>query len=242
MKKVLFMLIALAVFSSTAFAAELKIDSVSVTEKAVTVNYNTSDISENDYVTILTYKVESLTDDANKNNIKYIDQLIKGESSSVNFSLTDTPKGTYQIKMGGTDVENPDLISVTIDDKMEGALKFAKNSLEIFKGSLTQDEFFVTHENKPFILKPSDNFIAAYSTAPLLEGYTVKEYGIRLNSENYSAKVSLNSANKYAMLFKGEGITSEFTYTAMPYVIYEKAGEEPITVYGMSKINTIEAE
>lgn len=241
MKKIICILAALLIIASSAYAGEITIETVSITDNAVVVSYNTSDMAEEDYVTVLTYMAESADAEPDESNIKYIDQITKSGNTSVQFNLSDTPSGTYQIKMGGTNVQAPDSVSVTVDEKMSGTLNYMNNPLSLFTGPVTGGEFFMSHENKPVILKPEEKVIAAFSTVPTLYGYTVKEYGIRINTENYSAKVNLTSDSKYAMLFKGAGITADMNITAMPYVVYEKDGAEDITYYGSTTISGLTA-
>lgn len=237
MKRIFSLMLALALFSTVAYANTIEIDTVNVSEKSITVNFNTDGLSEEDQVTVLTYKADSADAEATESNIKYIDQISKASNSSLTFNLLDTPAGTYQIKMGGTDINTPDSISITVESNMGSDVNFMKNEATIFSNPVNAPYVVKDQFSSFYVVKPEINYIAAAASVPALDGYTVKEYGIRLNSNNYAASVALTTESKFGILFTDADDEIDVTYT--PYVIYEKAGETPVTFYGTTKTQKI---
>lgn len=235
MKKIISMIMVLALLVSfPSFAANtVTIDSINVNSAAITVNYNTTGLSETDQVTLITYLADSASVTPDENNIKYIDQITKGSNSSMTFNLLEAPKGTYQVKMGGTDVTTPGAIAITVDDKMASNINFMNNPVDLYTVSNLENNQFVKSDNGGiFVLKPSSNYIAASAKAPDLNGYTIKGYGIRINAVDYSANIDLSSEKSFGILLHGDKIIKDMDITAVPYVIYEKDGADPITFYG----------
>jgi len=236
MKKIISFVLLFMMVCSIAYANTVEIDTVNVTDTAITVNFNTEGLSDGDQLTVLTYQADSADVAPTENNIKYIDQISKSTASSLSFSLADTPSGTYQIKMGGTDVASPDALSVTIDEKMSGSLNFMKNEASVFAQVLAKPQVITNDKGSFYVVKPENNYIAASASVPELEGYTIKGYGIRLNAENYAANVDLTTDKKYGILFTGAEDGKVVSVT--PYVTYEKDGET-ITYYGTTKSQTV---
>ena len=229
------------VFSASA-ANSISISSVNVTDSAVTVNYNTSGLSENDQVTVITYKAENASVIPDENNIKYINQLDNSTNTSLNFTFNETPAGTYQVKMGGTDIDTPDSIAITIVENSEGTVNYHNNKIDFFSATPTGFEIINPNTDKAYILKPTSNYFATFASVPSLEGYTVKSCGIIYNGDSYSAKIDLQNDSKFGILFKGAPVIDGLKVTAYPYVTYEKAGSPDITYYGSTTINTLSFE
>lgn len=235
MKKIILLSLILSIiFVWPCFCANsLTIDSLNINGNSITVNYNTTGLSETDQVTLITYFADSPSVIPDDNNIKYIDQITKGSASSLNFNLEEIPEGKYQVKMGGTDIAAPDVLSIIIDDKMAENKNFMKNSADIYTVSGLEKNLFVKSDNGGiFVLKPSNNYIAASAKVPALNGYEIKEYGIRINSVDYSAKVALSSEKTFGILLHGDKITTDMEITAVPYVVYEKENSVPVVFYG----------
>lgn len=219
------------------------INSINIDSTAVTINYNTSGLSETDQVTLITYLADNAEVAPTENNIKYIDQFTKADNTSFAFSFKDAPVGTYQVKMGGTDINTPDAISITIDEAMPDKVNFMKNAIDLYTVSHLEKNDFVLSDNKGiFVMKPGNNYIAASAKAPILDGYTIKGYGIRLNSNDYSANVDLSATNTFGVLFHGATITDGLKINALPYVTYAKEGAEDITFYGTAYVDTLSFE
>jgi hypothetical protein len=246
MKKVLCAIIAVSLVLGAALAVHadnsVTVDTVKVNGANVEVGFNTSGLNADDQVTILTLQDTNPAAAATSSNIKYIDQIDKGTNSSISFALASAASGTYQIKMGGTDVATPSIMSITVDSGMSGDTYFAPNTLNLFAQKLTAADSKTDENGDLFILNANENYIAAYATAPARDGWTVKDYGVRLNGTDYEAKVSLTGTAAYGVLFHGSSITNNANVLIFPYVTYEKAGESDITYYGTTTIGTVTVE
>ncbi len=221
-----------------ASAKTVTIDSVNVTNSSVIVNYNAESLADGEQVTVLTYKADSADDEPTETNIKFIDQITKSSNTSLNFNFNETPNGTYQIKMGGTDVETPDVISITINDKVSGGMNFINNSFNLFSKKIETPESVVDFAGKTVILRPENNYVAAYSDLPSLKGYEIDSYGIILNGKEYTANITTTNLNNFGVLFHGSGIKDEFSVVAYPYITYKKDGNT-ITYYGTTIVDTL---
>ena len=128
MKKILFLILAITVLASVYVSAanSIEIENVTVNGAEMVVNFNTSGLEAADQVTLLTYASAKADDDATEENIVYIDQIDKAENTSISFNLKEAASGTYQVKMGGTDVSAPDVLSITVDPDMSGDVRFDK--------------------------------------------------------------------------------------------------------------------
>jgi len=243
MKKVLCAIIAVSLVLGAALAVHadntVTVNTVKVNGSSVEVGFNTSGLASDDQVTILTLLDEDPAAAATSSNIKYIDQIDKENNDSISFSLASAALGTYQVKMGGTDVATPSVMSITVDSGMSGDTYFANNALNLFAQKLTAPDSKIDENGDLFILKPNQNYIAAYATAPAKDGWTVKDYGVRLGGTNYQAKVSLSGAASYGVLFHGASIANNAKVLIFPYVTYEKSGESDITYYGTTTIGTV---
>ena len=233
---VLFLVVLMAIIPAS--AKTVTIDSVNVTNTAVTVNYNADSLTDGAQVTILTYKADSSDAEPTEANIKYIDQITKSSNTSLNFNFNDTPNGTYQIKMGGTDVESPDVISITITDKASTGMNFLNNSFKMFSKKFKSPDSIIDQNGKLVILKPENNYIAAFSDVPNLDGYEIDSYGIILNGNEYTANITTTNTNNFGVLFHGNGIKDEFSVVAYPYITYKKDGNT-VTFYGTTIVDTL---
>lgn len=222
-----------------ASANSVTIDSVNVSSSAVTINYKTDSLQEGDQVTVLTYAANSADVAPTEQNIKYIDQITKSSDTSLTFNFNETPSGTYQIKMGGTDVATPDVISITVDEKTtDGGLNFINNNFNLFSKKISKPESIIDYTGKTVILKPENNYIAAYADIPSLDGYVIDSYGIILNGTEYTANITTTNVNNYGVLFRGAGITDEYSVVAYPYIVY-KNGDDTITYFGTTIVDSL---
>lgn len=217
-------------------ANTVEIETITVNGAGMTVNFNTSGLEAADQVTLLTYQADSANAEATEANIKYIDQIDKAENTSISFNLAAAASGNYQVKMGGTDVAAPSVMSITVDNNMSGVVNFMANDVNVLSGKVVAPTKVVDQKGNLFILKPETKYIATYANAPAKSGYTVKAYGVRLNGKDYSASVELED-EKYAVLFQGAGIKAGAGITAVPYVTYTD-GTNDITYFGTSNIST----
>ncbi len=243
MKKILFLIIiaiiaVLPVFSVSA-ANSVTIDSVSVNESAVTINYNTEGLETGEQVTVLTYQAESADVAPDENNIKYINQIDKSDSKALDFSFNEVPSGTYQIKMGGTEVASPDSIAITITENTSGIVNYHNNKIKFFSNAPDAPELIKGENGKTVILKPTNNYFATFASIPSLEGYTVKSCGIIYNGKTFTAKIDLQKETQYGIIFQGAPVADGLKVTAYPYVTYGKEGEADITYYGSTIVNTL---
>ena len=72
------------------------------------------------------------------------------------------------------------------------------------------------------------------------EGYTVTEYGVRINGANKSAKVELTNQKAFGMLFYGTAIVNGAAVTVLPYVTYKNnTTNETVTYFGDTAKATI---
>lgn len=242
MKKIIVMLLCAILLFSIPYAAfaenTVAIKSVTVSADTVTVNFDTEGLTEEDSVTVLTYKSDKITDEPTEANIKYIDQITKESKTSISFSLNEAASGVYQIKMGGTDVAANAAVSVSVEEGMSDTIHYMNNSLSVFSKPVGSFGAMTRENNQIYILKPSVNYIAAYSSVPSLDGYTVKEYGIRINGNDYEAKVALKADDsRFGILFSD--VPDEITVTAYPYIVYENSDGAAITYYGTAYVDTI---
>jgi len=239
-KKLLFLILAISVLASVYVSAanSIEIENVTVNGAEMVVNFNTSGLEAADQVTLLTYASPKADDDATEENIVYIDQIDKAENTSISFNLKEAASGTYQVKMGGTDVSAPDVLSITVDPDMSGDVRFAKLPLTVFAETASANQYVKNQSGSFSVIEKGVNYLAAYASVPSLEGYTVKEYGIRLNGSEYQAKIELTDS-KYAMIFKGAGFTANKDVVAFPYVTYAKEGAEDITCFGNTFADTL---
>lgn len=222
-------------------ANTVEIEEITVNGAGMVVNFNTSGLEAADQVTLLTYQADSADAEATEGNIKYIDQIDKAENTSISFNLAAAASGNYQVKMGGTDVSAPSVMSITVDKDMSGVINFMPNDVSVYSAVVTPDK--VTDEKgNIFILKPSGNHILTAATAPAKDGYTVKAYGVRLNGKDYQANVDLTGNSNYGVLFHGAGVKAEMGITAVPYVVYADAAGAEITYFGNSNISVMAAE
>ena len=244
MKKVLSLALAACVTLTAGFSAmaanTVEIETITVNGAAMTVNFNTAGLEAADQVTLLTYQADSSAAEATESNIKYIDQIDKAENTSISFNLASAASGNYQVKMGGTDVATPSVMSITVDENMTGAVNFMPNEVDVLSGKVVTPSKVTDQKGNIFILKPDLNYIATYAKAPAKEGYTVKAYGVRLNGKDYSASVELKD-EKYAVLFQGAGVKADMGVTAVPYVVYTD-GTNDITYFGTSNISVFSAK
>lgn len=240
MKRIITLILAFVVLTAvTAGAANsLEIKEITVDGSNMKVSFETSGLDAEDQITLLTYSASSADEEATESNIVYIDQIDKAENTSISFNLKESAAGTYQVKMGGTDIAAPGILSITVDAGMNGKACFMPNTVKIFPGTAEENQYIRNEKGSFTVIEKNTNYIAAYASAPALSGYTVKEYGIRLNGKDYSAKVELNS-DGYGMIFKGNGIGVNKDVVAFPYVIYEKDGAEDITYFGNTFADTL---
>ncbi len=229
----------LTVFSASANSISIK--SVNVTESKVTINYNTEGLETGEQVTVITYQADSADAEPTEDNIKYINQIDKSYSTALDFSFNEVPSGTYQIKMGGTEVEAPDSIAITIIENASGAVNYHNNKISFFANAPTAPELINGPDGKKVILKPV-NYFATFASIPSMDGYTVKACGIIYNGDSFSATVDLQTQEQFGIIFQGAKVTTELKVTAYPYVTYEKQGAEEITYYGSTIVNTLSFE
>ena len=131
MKKIICLLLVLSCLSVSAFAADsITVGEVKEEDKAVTVNFTVTNLQADDEVTILVYKKEideeKSTEDAkvykepDETNIKYINQVTP-QNNVISFNLlTDTADGLYEVRMGGTGIENASAGTFTISSIIYG--------------------------------------------------------------------------------------------------------------------------
>ena len=192
----------------------ITVDQIAVDGSDLTVDFTTN-LTGDDQVTLLTYKADSAEAEATAENIKYIDQIDKESNTSISYALNETPNGTYQVKMGGTEINTPAVMAITIDNNMSGVNYFDGHAINLFKDALTVPDKVTDENGKLQILKNDKRYVAAYATAPEKEGYTVTEYGVRINGANKSA------------------IVNGAAVTVLPYVTYKNnTTNETVTYYG----------
>ncbi len=241
MKKIVLLLTVAFILSNccTVFAENtVDIKSVTLCGEAVTVNFDTSGLAADDSLTVITYKADNNSDAPDETNIKYIDQLTKDAKTDISFKLNEMPSGVYQIKMGGTDVNTNASISISVEEGMKETINYINNKLSVFSKPLGSFDILKEENDKIYILKPTVNYIAAYSTVPSLDGYTIKERGIRMNGIDYTAKVAFNETDtRYGVLFTN--VSDEISITAYPYIVYENAEGETITYYGAAYVDKV---
>ena len=210
----------------------IAVDQIAVDGSDLTVDFTTN-LTGDDQVTLLTYKADSAEAEATAENIKYIDQIDKENTTSIEYALNETPNGTYQVKMGGTEINTPAVMAITIDNNMSEVNYFDGHAINLFKDALTVPDKVTDETGKLLVLKNDKRYVAAYATAPEKEGYTVTEYGVRINGANKSAKVNLTNQKAFGMLFYGTAIVNGAAVTVLPYVIYKNdTTNETITYYG----------
>ena len=230
----IFTAIILISISLTAFADAntITVEKITVNGTQLTVDFATTMTGE-DQVTLLTYKADSAATEATASNIKYIDQIDKESNTSITYVLNETPNGTYQVKMGGTEISAPSVMAITIDNNMSGVNYFDGHAISLFKDALTVPDKVTDETGKLMVLKNDKRYVAAYAIAPEKEGYTVTEYGVRINGANKSAKVELTNQKAFGMLFYGTAIVNGAAVTVLPYVTYKNnTTNETITYFG----------
>ena len=238
------MLIASLPIAVLADANTITVDKIAVNGSTVTVDFTTN-LTEDDQVTLITYEADDSSVAPSSGTIRYIDQIEKGSATSVQFPFATTPNGTYQVKMGGTDINTPSVMMITVDGNMSGTNYFDGHAINVFSDAITAPASVTDQNNDLLILKPDRRYVAAYSTAPAKEGWTVTDCGIRINSVNKekSAQISLNGASGYGMLFYGSGIAAGQGVVILPYVTYTNNTDSSIveTYYGNTFKTTLTA-
>ena len=210
----------------------IAVDKITVNGSNLTVDFTTN-LASDDQVTLITYKADSASAEATSSNIKYINQVDKGSSTSISYALNELPSGTYQVKMGGTDIAAADVLSITVDSGMSGNTYFVPNkNLGLYKYTPAADEKKIDQNGQIITLATGSNYLAAYAEAPARDGYSIIEYGVRFNGTDYSAEVALKNG-KHAILFKG-AITAGMGINIFPYVKYQNNSDatDIVTYYG----------
>lgn len=215
------------------------VESVSIENGNMTVGFSSRGIESEEWLTLLVYKADSPDESDTVSNIVSARQFKKGDKISIEFPLNDSLKGTYQVKMGGSGVSLPSVMSVTIDDGMKETLRFINTDINMFIGTVSVNSIIRDENGNPIEFSAGKKYIAATSGVMNLDGYKVREYGIRLNGKDFKAKVTLNNFSRYGVLFKGDAVKDGYEVTAFPYAVYCGADEKEIVCYGNSIVRTV---
>lgn len=240
MKKTIFalLLLLLPVSLAEADGKSIAIEAVYAEDSEMTVSFSSEGFSDDEWITFLTSFSESPDAEEELSDLISINQFKKSDSPSLRFPLNGT-YGTYQVKMGGDGISSPTVLSVTLEESMGGNIRFLNTNTDLFIGEADENVLLRDENQRFFNFEPNKKYLAASASVPEYAGYTIKEYGIRINGTDYSAKVELTETAKYGMLFHGSGISDGKKITAFPYMVYEKENEEDVTVFGNSVVRII---
>lgn len=121
LKKILLTILLLSFVYIGSFAAEsVNINEAKEQDGTVTVKFNVTNLKSYDDVTLIVFKKTADNPDPNKDNIVYLNQT-KPINAEISFELpTSDAAGTYELRMGGTDVENAAVYSFEIVDILFG--------------------------------------------------------------------------------------------------------------------------
>lgn len=235
MKKKLLLSVCILIFAFISAEAKnsITIRDISINNQEMTVGFDASGFSSEEWITLMTCRRDSA-----ENPIS-VEQFKSSEDISVSFKIPELETGSYLVKMGGDGIDSPTVMGITVGDKPTGEIRFINTDTNLFIGKASSNQLLLDETRKLFRFDGNKKYIAASAVVPTLDGYTVKEYGIRLNGKDYQAKVELGSVGKFGVLFHGDEIIDGFSVNAFPYITYEKENEEDITYFGNSCFRTV---
>lgn len=149
-------------------------------------------------------------------------------------NLDDSQKHTYKTSALTEDA----VIEIVFEKKPAVAQEDVKitTAVTVFVPKIIEagSEYTIKYQDGEYTLKSGVRYGATLSVIDEYYGWNIVEYGVEVNGVKYPAKASLDSSNRYVVLF--EGITGESDVRT--YAVYQEAEntDNNLTVYSEAAV------